>query len=63
MLEGPHPGLGQIETIPLLPPEGQGPRKPWKVLRLIRTGQILSSAISLQQGSQPSVSDRLDSKG
>ncbi|KAM7126215.1 cilia- and flagella-associated protein 100 isoform 1-T1 [Molossus nigricans] len=43
--------------------EGQGPRKPWKVLQLIRAGQILSSAISLQQGSHPSVSDRLDPKG
>nr|XP_019574960.1 PREDICTED: cilia- and flagella-associated protein 100 isoform X3 [Rhinolophus sinicus] len=43
--------------------EGQSPRKSWKVLKVIQAGQILSSTISLQQGSQPRVSGGLDPKG
>ncbi|XP_074196560.1 cilia- and flagella-associated protein 100 isoform X2 [Rhinolophus sinicus] len=44
--------------------EGQSPRKSWKApLKVIQAGQILSSAISLQQGSQPRVSGGLDPKG
>ncbi|XP_005867000.1 PREDICTED: coiled-coil domain-containing protein 37 isoform X1 [Myotis brandtii] len=43
-LEGPRPGLGQIETPPLLPPEVQSPRKPWKVLKVIQVGQVLTSS-------------------
>lgn len=55
--------MGQIETIPLLPPEDQSSRKPWKILHVIRAGHILSSSISPQQNSHLSASDRLDSKG
>uniref|UniRef100_A0A671EN10 Cilia and flagella associated protein 100 n=1 Tax=Rhinolophus ferrumequinum TaxID=59479 RepID=A0A671EN10_RHIFE len=43
--------------------ESQSPRKSWKVLQVIRAGQILSGAISLQPGKQPSVSGWLDPKG
>ncbi|XP_035865278.1 cilia- and flagella-associated protein 100 isoform X1 [Phyllostomus discolor] len=41
--------------------EGQGPRKPWKLLQVAQAGQILTSAMSIQQESQPSVG--LDPKG
>lgn len=52
-----------METIPLLPPESQGPGKSWKVLQLIRAGQTLSRTFGRQQGSQLRVSSGLDSKG
>nr|XP_019574967.1 PREDICTED: cilia- and flagella-associated protein 100 isoform X9 [Rhinolophus sinicus] len=61
--EGHCSRLGHMETTPLLSPEGQSPRKSWKVLKVIQAGQILSSTISLQQGSQPRVSGGLDPKG
>ena len=62
---GGPPTLGwePIETIPLLPSDGQGPRKPWKVLQVVRAGQILTSAMSLQQENLPSMSVGLDPKG
>ncbi|XP_045043576.1 cilia- and flagella-associated protein 100 isoform X1 [Desmodus rotundus] len=43
--------------------DGQGPRKPWKVLQVVRAGQILTSAMSLQQENLPSMSVGLDPKG
>lgn len=52
-----------METIPLLPPEGQGPKKSWKVLQVIQAGQILTGADGLQEDHQPSVSGGLDPKG
>lgn len=52
-----------MKIIPLLPPEGQGPRKSWKVLEVIQPGQILVSADGLQKDHQPSMSGRLDPKG
>ncbi|XP_019488207.1 PREDICTED: cilia- and flagella-associated protein 100 isoform X1 [Hipposideros armiger] len=42
--------------------EGPGPRKPWKVLRVIQAAQILSSTIRLRKGSQHSTSGGLDPK-
>ncbi|XP_053526304.1 cilia- and flagella-associated protein 100 [Artibeus jamaicensis] len=44
-------------------PQGQGPRKPWKMLQVVQAGQILTSTMSLQQESQPSLSVGLDPKG
>ncbi|KAM6177371.1 cilia- and flagella-associated protein 100 [Erethizon dorsatum] len=54
---------GPMETIPLLPPEAQGLKKPWKLLQAVRLGQITSSSSSLQPASQLSVPSGLDSKG
>ncbi|XP_023376673.1 LOW QUALITY PROTEIN: cilia- and flagella-associated protein 100 [Pteropus vampyrus] len=62
-LERPYPRLGHMEIIPLLPPEGQGPRKPGKVLQMIQAGQILATTVGFQKDRQPSVSGGLDPKG
>ncbi|KAM5305869.1 cilia- and flagella-associated protein 100 isoform 2-T6 [Glossophaga mutica] len=43
--------------------DGQGPRKPWKMLQVVQAGQILTSSMSLQQESQPSVSVGLNPEG
>lgn len=52
-----------MEIIPLLPPEGQGPRKPGKVLQMIQAGQVLATTVGFQKDRQPSVSGGLDPKG
>ncbi|XP_040484053.1 cilia- and flagella-associated protein 100 [Ursus maritimus] len=43
--------------------DGQGPKKPWKFLQVARVGRLLSSTVSLQHSSQPTMSSGLDSKG
>ncbi|ELK13072.1 Coiled-coil domain-containing protein 37 [Pteropus alecto] len=43
--------------------EGQGPRKPGKVLQMIQGGQILATTVGFQKDRQPSVSGGLDPKG
>ncbi|KAB1263834.1 Cilia- and flagella-associated protein 100 [Camelus dromedarius] len=53
---------GQEDTLPLLPPEGQVPKKPPRLLQVVRLRQVLSNTVNLQQGNQPSVSGSLDPK-
>lgn len=60
---GAPPGLGHMETIPLLLPDGQGPKRPSKFLQMVQLGQAQCSYISPQQASQPSTASGLDSKG
>ncbi|XP_034513151.1 cilia- and flagella-associated protein 100 [Ailuropoda melanoleuca] len=43
--------------------DGQGPKKPWKFLQVAQVGRLLSSTVSLQHSSQPTMSSGLDSKG
>ncbi|XP_039699527.1 cilia- and flagella-associated protein 100 [Pteropus medius] len=43
--------------------EGQGPRKPGKVLQMIQAGQVLATTVGFQKDRQPSVSGGLDPKG
>ncbi|XP_006742249.1 cilia- and flagella-associated protein 100 [Leptonychotes weddellii] len=43
--------------------DGQGPKKPWKFPQVARPGRLLSSTMSLQHSSQPSMSSGLDPKG
>ncbi|XP_070432530.1 cilia- and flagella-associated protein 100 isoform X4 [Equus przewalskii] len=45
------------------PRDGQGPKKPWKILQVMRLGQMLSSNASLQSGSQSSGTSGLEPKG
>ncbi|XP_049718493.1 cilia- and flagella-associated protein 100 isoform X1 [Elephas maximus indicus] len=57
------PLWGHLETILLLPPEGQTSRKALKLLQGTRLGPTLSSSSSLQPSSQFSVPSGLESKG
>ncbi|XP_046536896.1 cilia- and flagella-associated protein 100 isoform X2 [Equus quagga] len=45
------------------PRDGQGPKKSWKILQIMRLGQMLSSNASLQSGSQSSGTSGLEPKG
>lgn len=47
---------------PLLPPEMQSPRRPAKLLQVMRLHQALSTTASQQQGTLPSVPSRVESK-
>nr|XP_045375069.1 cilia- and flagella-associated protein 100 [Camelus bactrianus] len=42
--------------------EGQVPKKPPRLLQVVRLRQVLSNTVNLQQGNQPSVSGSLDPK-
>lgn len=55
-------GGGQVDSPPLLPPEGQSPRKPAKLLQVMRLRQALSATVSQQQGTLPSVSSGVESE-
>ncbi|KAM9592973.1 LOW QUALITY PROTEIN: cilia- and flagella-associated protein 100 [Trichechus inunguis] len=55
--------LGRLETILLLPPEGQASKKAPKLRQGARLGPTLSSSSSLQASSQLSVPSGLESKG
>ncbi|CAI9160035.1 unnamed protein product [Rangifer tarandus platyrhynchus] len=53
---------GSREGPPLLPPEGQSPKKPAKLLQVMRLRQALSTTVSQQQSTLPSVSSGVESK-
>lgn len=55
-------GGGQVDSPPLLPPEGQSPRKAAKLLQVMRLRQALSTTVSQQQSTLPSVSSGVESK-
>lgn len=55
-------GGGQVYSPPLLPPEGQSPKKPAKLLQVMRLRQALSTTVSQQQSTLPSVSSGVESK-
>ncbi|KAF4023765.1 hypothetical protein G4228_015733 [Cervus hanglu yarkandensis] len=55
-------GQAELQSPPLLPPEGQSPRKPAKLLQVMRLRQALSATVSQQQGTLPSVSSGVESE-
>lgn len=55
-------GGGQVDSPPLLPPEGQSPKKAARLLQVMRLRQALSTTVSQQQSTLPSVSSGVESK-